>query len=188
MGCYCKSCGYDLVSTASSVCPECAHAFDRDDPSTFDSSPRRLRQRRRWRHLLFATLALAAIVVLFPRGYAVGTFTTSASPSPVKLVRFELAPPIWLARLGVPYPGWTKHDQPNNIPLGTVEFEVRHDRFTQRGITIVERTTARGPSSIQICDLRPTPETVGTLFATHMREMFIMRARPPSFTGCAPFD
>jgi hypothetical protein len=37
---YCLTCSYKLASLRVAVCPECGRAFERDDPSTFDSRTR----------------------------------------------------------------------------------------------------------------------------------------------------
>lgn len=37
---HCLTCSYDLSSLATGICPECGRAFDRDDPSTFDTRTR----------------------------------------------------------------------------------------------------------------------------------------------------
>jgi hypothetical protein len=54
---YCRTCSYDLKSLLASACPECGRAFDRDDPSTFDSRTRKQRLLIR----LAASLAISAL-------------------------------------------------------------------------------------------------------------------------------
>lgn len=54
---HCLACSYDLKSLDTGVCPECGRAFDRDDPSTFDT-------RTRTQRLLIRVGASLAVSVL----------------------------------------------------------------------------------------------------------------------------
>lgn len=54
---FCRGCSYDLESLVTGACPECGRAFDRDDPSTFDSRTRMHRLVVR----IAASLAISAL-------------------------------------------------------------------------------------------------------------------------------
>ena len=57
-GCFCGRCGYDLAGVGSGACPECGHAFDPADPTTFLRHPAQPSASLRW---LVAGLAVTVI-------------------------------------------------------------------------------------------------------------------------------
>lgn len=78
---HCLTCSYNLANLPTGACPECGRAFDRDDPSTFDS-------RTRMQRILIRLAASLAISVL-----CIGMMIAGAS--------FEFGLAIFALALGV---------------------------------------------------------------------------------------
>ena len=58
----CRSCQYDLKGTTEQRCPECARAFDPDNPSTFDGGSMSARERKRL--TVFGTAMMGLLLLL----------------------------------------------------------------------------------------------------------------------------
>ena len=186
---FCKSCGYELVGIASGCCPECARKFDPADAATFDTVPRRTRLRRRVRRLAIAGTVLALVIVFFPRGYARGRLTfRPAAGAPLERVRIQIAPPVWLARLGVAYPGWTHDVTPTGALGRAIDFHASSHRFTFSGVRSGGDTAAwvdwDGP--VVINHEIVTPENAAAVFRTVMPDMFAERGYGVTIGGLTP--
>ncbi len=176
---FCKACGYELTGIASGPCPECAREFDAADPASFDAVPRRTKLRRRLRRLTIGFAVLALAVVFFPRGYArARLILRPAGGPPVELVRLELAPPVWLAKIGVAYPGRTREVAPTGGFGLVVDFYASSWRFTMRGkrsAGSLRSSAGTGADVVTINGVTASPENARAVFNTVIPDMFADR-------------
>ncbi len=101
----CLGCGYKLRELQEPVCPECARAFDPDDPTTYNVDPVRRRKRLIKRIVITVVVLGVLAAVLWPRGMSRAqiTFTDKASGTTSVVKRWEPMPPRWIP---FRYPGW----------------------------------------------------------------------------------
>lgn len=102
----CRRCDYLLRGLDTRVCPECGAAFDPADASTYATSSRRQRFRRRLRMAVALLFAAGLIYAVAPRGLYHTTLAVECGQcrQVVQADRVELKPPSWIPWR---YPGWS---------------------------------------------------------------------------------
>ncbi|HVU63795.1 MAG TPA: hypothetical protein VHC70_07455 [Phycisphaerales bacterium] len=173
---FCRSCDYPLGAVVGNRCPECGREFDPSDARTFEKRPRQARRRRLMVRIAIPVGALLALVVLFPRGYVVGTIGFScACGETLTATRKQLIGPSWLP---IAYPHWTTVPQASTLHLHTWMFTVSATKTMFRWnlgtrpagmVTAMGTSGARGPGTVngQIA----TPENAGAVLANVVGQM-----------------
>lgn len=112
----CLHCSYPLRGLPENVCPECGHAFDPTDPTTYLPKPRAGRLRRWAPRLLTGVLIITLLYAFAPRRVMRGSavFTCQHCGQVTKVERLELEPPPWIK---LRYPAFTRrHETPTAPP------------------------------------------------------------------------